>query len=67
MESHRADQEARVLAENEIPDLGTVTFIDPREVEPILIRGMPTWGYVWIKAGFSFVGKTEGSISNSSE
>jgi len=43
-------------------ELGLVTFIDPRKVTPILIRGVPSFGWVWIKAGFKFVGKTKGDL-----
>jgi hypothetical protein len=46
----------------EPPELGLVTFIDPRRVEPILIRGVPSWGYTWIKAGFHYVGKTKAGL-----
>jgi len=41
------------------PDLGLVTFLDARKVEPILTRGVPTFGRTWVKAGFRFVGKTK--------
>lgn len=46
----------------EPPDLGLVTFLDPRKVEPILTNGIPTFGRTWIKAGFRFVGKTKGGL-----
>lgn len=44
------------------PCLGMVTFIDARKVEPIMIRGVPSFGWTWIKAGFQYVGKTEGGL-----
>lgn len=44
------------------PELGLVTFIDPHKVEPVLIRGVPSWGYIWVKAGFHYVGKTKGGL-----
>lgn len=43
----------------EPPPLGFVTFIDPRKVQPVVVRGLPTFGYSWVKAGWSFVGKTQ--------
>jgi hypothetical protein len=46
----------------EPPDMGLVTFIDCRKVEPIMVRGLPTFGWVWRKAGFHYVGKTEGGL-----
>lgn len=46
----------------EPPELGCVTFIDSRKVEPILTRGVPSFGFTWIKAGFRYVGKTEAGL-----
>jgi hypothetical protein len=43
----------------EPPDIGMVTFIDPSKVKPTLIRNHPTWGWIWIKAGFRYVGQTK--------
>jgi hypothetical protein len=43
----------------EPPDLGFVTFLDARYVEPVIVRGLPTFGYCWIKAGWKYVGKTK--------
>jgi hypothetical protein len=41
------------------PTLGIVTFLDCRHVEPVIVRGLPTFGYCWIKAGWKYVGKTK--------
>ena len=46
----------------EPPSLGMVTFIDPSKVEPVMVRGLPTWGYIWRKAGFRYVGKTKAGL-----
>lgn len=46
----------------EPPENGLVTFIDCRKVEPIMIRGVPSFGWIWIKAGFHYVGKTEAGL-----
>lgn len=37
---------------------GWLTFIDPRSVRPTMIRGVPHWGYSYIKAGYRPVGIT---------
>jgi hypothetical protein len=39
-----------------------VTFIDSSKVKPILQRGVPSFGWVWIKAGFHYVGKTKAGL-----
>lgn len=44
------------------PELGCVTFIDARKVEPIMTRGVPSFGYTWVKAGFKYAGKTEAGL-----
>jgi hypothetical protein len=37
----------------DVPDLGMVTFIDPAQVRPIKRRGVETWGYSYLRAGFT--------------
>lgn len=44
------------------PDLGLVTFIDPRKVKPTIMRNHPSFGWVWIKAGFRYVGTTKAGL-----
>lgn len=46
----------------EIPDLGMITFIDPIHVNPVKIRGRPTWGRSYFEAGFNHVGYTKGGL-----
>ena len=46
----------------EPPPLGLVTFIDPSFVRPIMVRGVPTYGWTWIKAGFEPDGETKGGL-----
>lgn len=46
----------------EPPELGLVTFIDAGKVDPILTRGVPSFGWIWIKAGFHYVGKTKAGL-----
>lgn len=46
----------------EPPGLGIVTFIDSRKVEAILTRGVPSFGFIWVRAGFHYVGKTKAGL-----
>jgi hypothetical protein len=46
----------------EVPGLGMVTFIDREKVKPVMRRGVPTWGYSWVKAGFVPDGETNGGL-----
>jgi hypothetical protein len=46
----------------EPPELGLITFIDPRKVKPTMRRGVPTWGYSYIKAGFHYAGMSKGGL-----
>jgi hypothetical protein len=39
-----------------------VTFIDPVKVKPRMVRGRPTWGHSYLKAGFKHVGYTKGGL-----
>lgn len=42
------------------PEGGMITFIDPAKVRPTKVRGKPTWGYCYLKAGFVACGETKG-------
>lgn len=44
------------------PEEGLVTFIDPQKVPAKLVQGLPTWGYAYKRAGFSFAGLTKGGL-----
>lgn len=46
----------------EPPELGMLTFVDREQVRPVMRRGVPKWGFTWIRAGFSFVGLTKGGL-----
>lgn len=46
----------------EPPDIGMITFVDPKKVKPTIRRGKPFWGYSYWKAGFKAVGKTKGGL-----
>lgn len=41
------------------PEIGMVSFIDRRFVRPIMVRGVPTWGRTFYKAGFVYAGETQ--------
>lgn len=45
-----------------VPDHGMVTFIDPKHVKPRVVRGRPTWGYSYLRAGFKHIGYTKGGL-----
>lgn len=47
---------------NDVPELGMVSFIDPKHVKPRMIRGRPTYGHCYFKAGFKHVGYTKGGL-----
>jgi len=44
------------------PDLGMVSFLDRRHVQPIRVRGVETWGRTWLLAGFRPDGETAGGL-----
>ena len=44
------------------PPLGLVTFIDRKQVRPIPVRGVSTWGRTWLLAGFEPDGETKGGL-----
>lgn len=44
------------------PELGMVSFVDPKKVKPTMVRGKPIYGYCYLKAGFKHVGFTKGGL-----
>lgn len=44
------------------PELGMITFVDPKHVKPTIVRGKPIYGYCYLKAGFKHVGFTKGGL-----
>jgi len=38
------------------PELGMVTFVDPKHIQPTKVRGADVYGYCYLKAGFKHVG-----------
>lgn len=50
---------AHMRTEYPVPDLGCVTFVDPRKVPGILVRGERVKGFCFMKAGFRAVGETK--------
>jgi hypothetical protein len=41
------------------PPLGMITFIDPNKVRETMVRGLPAFGFCWIKAGWEYVGRAK--------
>jgi hypothetical protein len=46
----------------DVPSLGLVTFIDPTQVRPTMVRGAPVYGWTWLRAGFEPDGETQGGL-----
>lgn len=46
----------------EVPELGMVSFIDPKKVKPRMVRGRMTWAQVYFEAGFVHVGYTKAGL-----
>lgn len=46
----------------EPPGLGMVTFVDPRAVSGVKVRGETIYGFGYFKAGFRHVGFTKGGL-----
>ena len=44
------------------PELGCITFVDPKHISPKMVRGKPVYGYCYLKAGFRHVGYTKGGL-----
>lgn len=45
-----------------VPELGMVSFVDPKKVKPTMVRGKPIYGFCYLKAGFKHVGYTKGGL-----
>jgi hypothetical protein len=46
----------------EPPELGCVTFVNPKFVKPVYRRGKTIYGYSYMKAGFEHVGFTKSGL-----
>lgn len=44
------------------PQMGIITFVDTKKVKPTIVKSKPTWGWTYMKAGFSYVGKTKSGL-----
>lgn len=44
------------------PPLGIVTFVDPKAVPGVKVRGALVFGFCYLKAGFRHVGFTAGGL-----
>ncbi len=56
------DAVASTRAKYPVPERGMVTFVNRDRVKPTMVRGNPTWGWTWLKAGFEPDGETEGGL-----
>jgi hypothetical protein len=56
------DALAVMQTEYELPPLGCITFVDPRKVPGILVRGERVKGFCFMRAGFEAVGETKGGL-----
>lgn len=56
------DALAVMQTEYDLPALGCVTFVDPKKVPGILVRGERVKGFCFMKAGFRVVGETKGGL-----
>ena len=50
---------AHMQTEYTVPALGCVTFVDPKKVQGVLMRGERIKGFCFFKAGFRAVGETK--------
>ena len=46
----------------EPPEIGIVSFVDPKHVPPKKVRGMTIYGYCYMRAGWRHVGFTKGGL-----
>ena len=44
------------------PELGCITFVDPKHIKPVMRRGQAIYGYSYLKAGFRHVGFSKGGL-----
>lgn len=44
------------------PELGIISFVDPKHVQPKMRRGQAIYGYCYLKAGWKHVGYTKGGL-----
>ena len=49
----------RTRDEWEMPELGCITFVDPKHVPGVMVRGHRVYGFSYWKAGFKHVGFTK--------
>jgi DNA (cytosine-5)-methyltransferase 1 len=50
------------VAWSRFPGERLFTFVDPRKVQPTMVRGKPVWGFCFYKAGWSYSGLTKGGL-----
>lgn len=53
---------AHMQTEYDVPEIGCVTFVDPKQVRGVHVRGERVKGFCFWKAGFRAVGETKGGL-----
>lgn len=56
------DAMAVMQTEYALPSLGCITFVNPKKVPGILVRGERVKGFCFMKAGFRAIGETKGGL-----
>jgi hypothetical protein len=56
------DAMAVMQTEYDVPAIGCITFVNPKKVPGILVRGERVKGFCFMKAGFEAVGETKGGL-----
>jgi hypothetical protein len=51
--------EAEQMARARWPSERFYTYVDPRKVKPTMVRGLPVFGFCFMKAGWKFCGVTK--------
>lgn len=57
--AHQLILSAETLAAARWPGERFYTYVDPRKVKPTMVRGLPVWGWCFMKAGWKFAGVTK--------
>ena len=55
-------KQAMVVAWEKWPSERLYTYVNPRKVKPTLVRGIPCWGFCFLKAGWHYVGLSKGGL-----
>lgn len=59
VEASQLVAEAEQVARRRWPEERFYTYVDPAQVKPTMVRGVPVWGFCFFKAGWKFGGVTK--------